>query len=203
VLSMNAMHSPTAPRHTPTSPDAFEAIYRSSPDPWNFASSPYEQFRYLTTVESLQRRRYGTAFEPGCSVGALTVRLAALCERVIATDIAPSAVERARGRCKRLQNVSVRLAEGLTDLPDGPVELIVFSEIGYYFDEVVLERYANALAAHLQSGGEFVAVHWLGTSPDHVLHGDVVHETLKAVLPLSWVQGTRHNGFRIDSWLCT
>jgi hypothetical protein len=106
-------------------------------------------------------------------------------------------------RCRQWDSVSVQVAAGLTDLPHAPVDLIVFSEIGYYFDAAALERYASELAAQLIPGGEFIAAHWLGTSPDHVLHGDVVHETLLATLPLSWVQGTRHDGFRIDAWMRT
>lgn len=186
---------------SPTSPDAFETLYRSSPDPWQFATSPYEQFRYATTLGSLQRAAYATAYEPGCSIGALTTSLAGLCEHVIATDIAPSAVARARERCRNLGNVTVRLATGLTDLPEEVLDLIVFSEIGYYFEVATLETYASALGRQLHSGGEFIAVHWLGNSADHVLHGDVVHETLLASLNLSWIGGTRHDGFRIDSWV--
>lgn len=193
------MHDPPPP----TSADAFEAIYRASEDPWQFATSAYEQSRYDAILGSLQRSRYDTAFEPGCSVGVLTARLAAVCRRVIATDIAPTAVALAADRCRHLDAVSVRLAGGPTDLPGAPVDLVVFSEMGYYFDALTLERYAGELAAQLIPGGEFIAAHWLGTSPDHVLHGDVVHETLLATLPLSWVQGTRHDGFRIDSWMRT
>lgn len=186
---------------TPSPADAFEALYRASPDPWRFATSPYEQHRYAATLESLQRTAYRTVFEPGCSVGELTARLATLGERVIAIDIAPSAVMRARERCRHFDNVTVRLATGSTDLPDGPLDLVVFSEIGYYFDVLTLEHYTSALANALESGGEFIAVHWLGTSPTHALHGDSVHETLMATLPLSWVRGSRHDGFRIDSWV--
>jgi SAM-dependent methyltransferase len=188
---------------SPTSADAFEALYRASSDPWDFATSPYEQHRYETILGSLQRTAYDTAFEPGCSIGALTTRLASRCRRVIATDIAPTAIRRAMQRCRQLGNVSVRLAAGSTDLPQEPLDLIVFSEIGYYFDEAALRRYASLLAGRLKPGGEFIAVHWLGRSPDHVLHGDAVHDTLFATLPLSWILGTRHDGFRIDSWVRT
>ena len=187
----------------PTSAAAFEALYRSSPDPWGFATSPYERHRYDTILESLQRAAYGTAFEPGCSIGALTARLATRCRHVIATDIAPTAIRRATERCRHLDNVSVRLADGLIELPEEPLDLIVFSEIGYYFDEATLRRYASLLAGRLDSGGELIAVHWLGHSPDHVLHGDAVHDALVETLQLSWISGARHDGFRIDSWVHT
>ena len=41
-------------------------------------------------------RRYRRAFEPGCSIGALTRHLALICDQVEAMDIAPSAVFIAR-----------------------------------------------------------------------------------------------------------
>jgi hypothetical protein len=97
----------------------------------------------------------------------------------------------------------VRVAAGPTEVPDEPLDLIVFSEIGYYFDWDTLRSYAAALATRLQPGGEFIAVHWLGHSQDHILHGDTVHDGLLTTLPLSWFQGSRHTGFRIDSWMCT
>ena len=198
------MHDPlSSVSADPVSPAAFEHKYQASPDPWCFATSVYEQRRYATTLGSLQRAAYQTAFEPGCSVGELTALLAPRCRRVVATDLAPTAVARARTRCRHLDNVFVQVAAGATDVPDEPLDLIVFSEIGYYFDSETLRSYAAALAARLQPGGEFIAVHWLGHSRDHILHGDAVHDCLLTTLPLSWFQGSRHAGFRIDSWMCT
>jgi SAM-dependent methyltransferase len=72
------------------SPEAFEARYLKASDPWQFHTSAYEQSRYDTTLRALSRERYGTAYEPGCSVGAFTVKLARIAEEVIATDVSPS-----------------------------------------------------------------------------------------------------------------
>jgi SAM-dependent methyltransferase len=179
---------------------AFEERYQSNPDPWNFAASAYERQRYRKVLEALPRARYARAFEPGCSVGELTARLAELCEWVIATDLAPTAVARARRRCRTLINVDIHCADIVTQIPPGPFDLIVFSELGYYFSRPLLGRVARALALTLESGGDFIAVHWLGESRDHVLHGDAVHAELMATLPLRWLRGERHAGFRIDCW---
>jgi hypothetical protein len=43
---------------------AFEAKYRRSSDPWQFAASPYEQRRYVTTLRSLSRRHYTARMKP-------------------------------------------------------------------------------------------------------------------------------------------
>jgi SAM-dependent methyltransferase len=180
---------------------AFEARYASLGDPWNFETSSYERNRYKTLLRTLSKAHYDVVYEPGCSVGVLTADLAALANRVIATDVAPSAVARARERCRAFDHVDIHCDDVATFAPNIALDLIVFSEIGYYFERHNLERIARTLASNLQSGGEFVAAHWLGDSSDHVLHGDEVHEILTSSLPLRWTQGQHHEGFRIDTWM--
>ena len=87
-------------------------------------------------------------------------------------------------------------------LPTGRFDLIVFSELGYYFSAAVLAKIVRALAKRVRPGGEFVAVHWRGRSEDHVLHGDVVHALLKATLGKrwTWLKAERHREFRLDLW---
>jgi protein-L-isoaspartate O-methyltransferase len=180
---------------------SFEALHRRAPDPWHFASAAYERDRYQSTIEALTRGAYGPAFEPGCAVGELTAQLARVCERVLATDVAPTAVQRARHRCAAFKNVSVLCSDLAAEQPAGPYDLVVLSEIGYYFGPAQLLRIGRALASTLAPGGELVAVHWLGCSADHALHGDAVHDLLGRHLPLEWAQGGRHDGFRIDNWI--
>jgi len=179
----------------------FEALYKESADPWNFSGSSYEQQRYASTIAALSRDRYGSAFEPGCSVGELTARLAARCASVLATDVSASAVARAGARCAALANVELRCEALSESLPDRVFDLVVFSEIAYYFEREGLLRIVQALPSRLATGGEFVAVHWLGFSPDHALHADEVHALLLEHLPLRHRYGERFSGFRIDSWV--
>jgi protein-L-isoaspartate O-methyltransferase len=185
---------------TACSAAAFEARYRQCADPWDFSHSPYERARYQATVAALTRASYRRAFEPACSVGELTAQLAPLCGELIATDIAPSAVERAQQRCRAWPNVQVFRADLAAGSPPGPFDLIVFSELGYYFDGATLMHIARDLECKLAPGGELVAVHWLGYSADHVMHGDAVHQLLGRCLALQWIKGARHAGFRIDTW---
>ena len=182
------------------SQDVFETRYSQNPDPWDFATSAYELGRYQTTLSALSRTTYGTVYEPGCSVGVLTAALARIAQRVIAIDFAPTAALRARTRCSAWSNVEVHCASVATYVPQPPLDLIVFSELGYYFDASELARIGRVLSHKLNPHGEFLAVHWLGYSPDHVTHGDQVHETLRRTLPLEWVKGERHPLFRIDCW---
>jgi protein-L-isoaspartate O-methyltransferase len=188
---------------SPVSQSAFEAKYCERRDPWNFAGSSYEQHRYAFTLQSLLRPRYGRAFEPACSIGLLTAALAERCDYVQAIDIAPSAVAIARERCANLPQVAISCADLAAHCPPEPFDLIVFSELGYYFSAARLSDVAHGLSANLAVGGELVAVHWLGHSEDHLLHGDEVHTILKRVLAPScrWIHGARHPGFRLDSWV--
>jgi trans-aconitate methyltransferase len=181
--------------------ESFEARYALTEDPWKFATSTYEQSRYECILRSLSKSHYAAAYEPGCSIGVLTAKLAAIADQVTASDIAPTAVSRARQRCKRLPNVALSCNDVATFKPGVAPDLVIFSEIGYYFDAGEMGRIAARLAGLLRPAGEFIAAHWLGTSADHVLHGDDVHEILRESLPLTWVKGERYARFRIDCWV--
>jgi SAM-dependent methyltransferase len=188
--------------HSPVSQAAFEAKYRQSGDPWDFIGSRYERDRRELTLRSLMQSRYRRAFEPACSIGVLTAALAERCDEVQAIDIAPSAVALARERCANFPRVTIACADLAERCPEGPFDLIVFSELGYYFSERRLTRIAESLSAALDAGGELIGVHWLGTSEDHLLHGDQVHAILKDTLLKScaWIKGARRPGFRLDTW---
>lgn len=185
----------------------FDAKYRSAADPWNFAGSPYEQYRYDEIIQNLDefsgepdRRRFRRAFEPGCSIGILTARLAAICDEVIAIDISPTAVARARARCAQWPGVTVEVGALPQSIPLGQFDLVVFSEIGYYFNSNALAVLAAQLTSLLASGGILMAVHWLGHSHDHVLTGDEVHRVLGASRGLAQMKARRYEGFRVEMW---
>jgi SAM-dependent methyltransferase len=160
----------------------------------------YDRYRYQSTMGALSRKCYAHAYEPGCASGELTSLLARVCDRVTAADISQAAVLRARMRCAHWKNVDIHCADVRTQPIPDPVDLIVFSELGHYFGAPELVRIACSLAGRLVKDGEFVAVHWLSGSDDHVLHADAVHCQLLAHLPLQWLSGERHGGLRIDTW---
>ncbi len=184
----------------PLSMEFFEAKYRTAADPWNFVDSPYEQRRYDEVIRRLDRRHFRRAFEPGCSIGILTERLAAICEELIAIDISPTAVARARVRCAQWPGVTAEVGALPQSIPEGQFDLVVFSEIGYYFTSDALAALSALLASRLASDGILMAVHWLGHSHDHVLTGDEVHEVLGATTSLARMNARRYEGFRIEMW---
>lgn len=177
---------------SPTSREFFEELYRAEPDPWRFADDAYEHERYRRILAAVPAGRYATALEPGCSIGVLTRQLADHCGRVIAFDIAEYAVARARRRCADRPNVELSRGALPDDLPTEPVDLVVLSEIGYYFELEALVALIRRIRDLLRPGGRVVAAHWLGSSADHVLHGRDVHATLALHLGLDHRQHAEH-----------
>jgi trans-aconitate methyltransferase len=183
------------------SAEAFEARYRGGRDPWSCEDSAYELNRHRTIIASLRMAAYGTVYEPGCSTGVLTRQLGEMAKRVIACDFAPSAVEQAKLRCADQPNVEVLCVDIRTFMPDTPLDLIVFSEIGCYLSAQELSGLAARWADRLVHDGEFLAVHGLAESSAHILHGERVHEILTQSLGLFPLRAERHSGFRLDSWV--
>ena len=188
-----------------TSRDFFEHMYTTTKDPWSFASSAYEQHRYATILHWVPDACFQRVFEPGCSIGELTVRLAERCGFVTASDIAEAAVETARVRCADVTNVDVKQGRLPDDVPAGPFDLVVFSEIGYYFTRSELIELGRTLASRIEARGQLLAVHWTGASPDHILGGQEVHDILGKYLPMEHLHPETHpsdeqHGFVLDIW---
>ncbi len=179
-----------------TAPASFEARYREEPDPWGFASSPYERAKYTRTVAALGGRRFARALELGCANGELTALLAPSCATLVALDGAPTAVARARARAA--PHVDVRCGLVPEELPAGPWDLVVASEVLYYLGPELFERTVTALVAALLPGGLLLAVHWTGVAASHPLGADVVHDRLLADPALLPVQAERHDSYRLD-----
>jgi SAM-dependent methyltransferase len=178
----------------------FEDKYRANPDPWNFSSSAYELNRYAEIMRLLGERTFNRAFEPGCSIGVLTELLASRCQHLLAMDISPTAVAMARQRCERYPNVTIVEGALPGNLPPDSFDLVVFSEIGYYFERAVLMGIRDLLTERLTKHGLFLGVHWLGLSADHLLTGDEVHEVLRSGKSLTMKASRRHEGFLLESW---
>ncbi len=183
-----------------TSAAFFEAKYQQAADPWNFAGSSYELSRYARIMASLQPRRFQRAFEAGCSIGVLTQQLAGICGQVDAVDVSLTAVRRARERCRHLSNVDIKTGSVRTDVPVRLYDLIVMSEIGYYFDRDDLLDLGADLTMRLVPGGILLGAHWLGHSDDHVLGGDEVHEILTSLANVDVTFSERHMSYRIQHW---
>jgi cyclopropane fatty-acyl-phospholipid synthase-like methyltransferase len=176
----------------------FEAKYQKKTDPWDFSTNTYELQRYNAIIRAIAHRRYGRAFEPGCSIGVLTERLAAYCDEIHAIDFSPSACAQARARCARLPQVKVTCASLPAGTPAKDFDLLVLSEIGYYFTPEDWQRTSAALIDSLPQGAIVLAAHWLGHSQDHRIHGDEVHEILLSHPKLRADHRERGPNMRLD-----
>lgn len=181
-----------------TSAEFFDRKYRSNTDPWDFAKSEYERARYNAIVAELDGRIYERGFEPGCSIGVLTALLAGYCRSIEALDISPTAVGLCQQRCRRLPHVNAWCGSLSEWFPSGHFDLIVFSEIGYYFTGKKLRQLARTLVSRLLRGGTFLAVHWLGISEDHLLTGERVHEILRSIGGLTHCNRKHYGKFLMD-----
>ena len=179
-------------------PAYFDDVYAANEDPWGFTTSPYEAAKYDATLAALPRARYRSALEVGCSIGVLTRRLAARCERLLAVDVTEAALAQARSRTRDLLGVTVRCVQVPAEDPGGAYDLVLLSEVAYYWSPPDLERAADLVARRLELGGHLVLVHWTPVVPDYPQTGDAVHERLLARPEFRRVAGGRAEKYRLD-----
>lgn len=163
---------------TRMSAEYFDALYGVDPDPWDLATSDYEQGKYAATVAALDGRRHGRALEVGCSIGVLTAALAPCCDELLAVDTSSRAVAAARRRTAGLPGVHVERRSIPADMPEGRFDLIVCSEVLYYWDRAELSRVWETLREAVAPGGSLLAVHWRGPVRHYPQGGDAVHALL-------------------------
>lgn len=182
------------------SPAYFDAKYAETDDPWSFETSAYEATKYQATLDVLPRARYHSAFEIGCSIGVLTERLAERTERLLAVDVSERALGRARQRCQQLPNVRCEWLRVPETFPDELFDLIVVSEVGYYWSRIELGRAMRLIINHLEPGGHLLLVHWTPFVADYPLTGDQVHDAvLSATAPrMRPLVSRRESSYRLD-----
>lgn len=161
----------------------FDALYDAATDPWQLASRWYERRKYAITLAMLPRERYRHAFEPGCSVGVLTELLSARCDHVTAVDVAEAALARADARLRtsgRRDTVTLLHRSFETDWPAGQFDLVLISEIGYYFDAPTLRATLDREVPRLQPDAAIVAAHWRHPVAEYPLSGDTATAIIAA-----------------------
>jgi SAM-dependent methyltransferase len=176
----------------------FRDRYAASPDPYGLANRWYEARKYALTVALLPREHYGTAFEPGCSIGVLTAKLAPRCGSLLACDAIAAAVASARSRTAALPGVRVERRTVPRDWPPGEFDLIVFSELLYYFGDDDLHKVLCLGIRALRPGGQLLAVHWRHPAPDHPRTGDETHRVLAGHAGLARLAGYRDPDFAAE-----
>ena len=190
---------PNGTRMNKTVPSSFfDQLYAQKADPWDFETSPYEDGKYRETTEALPRSRYSRGLEIGCSIGVLTSRLGQRCDTLIGLDVSEQALEKARARCAQLPGVSFERKMVPSDFPSGEFDLVVVSEVAYYWSVEDFARVKDLIADHQPPGGHLILVHWLPFVEEHVRSGDIVHEAWLGDPRWKSLQGTRREKYRLD-----
>ena len=179
-------------------PEYFRRVYAAKRDPWDFETSAYEAGKYAETLAALPRKRYGRGFEVGCSIGVLTERLAERCDRLVAIDVAEAALEVAEARCGQLPGVEFRRMQFPREAPEGRFDLVVVSEVAYYWSAEELERAMETVRAMQEAGGQLLLVHWTPEVADYPLSGDAVHQRWLGRAEYRRVDGVRRETYRLD-----
>ncbi|HEY0291584.1 MAG TPA: SAM-dependent methyltransferase [Hansschlegelia sp.] len=166
-------------RHEGSLPsDYFERMFEDSADPWAFETSDYERAKYDATIAALNGRRYEAALEVGCANGVMTERLAGCCDALVAVDVSETALQRARARLKSKAHITFERRSLPNERPEGgPFDLILLSEVAYYWDRGDLSKAADYLASASREGADLLLVHWTGET-DYPLTGDEAAEGL-------------------------
>ncbi|MBF4623328.1 PIG-L family deacetylase [Clavibacter sp. VKM Ac-2872] len=183
---------------TPTAAERFDAAYARAEDPWSVQTRWYERRKRLATLAALPDERYGRALEIGCSIGVTTAGLAERVDGMLAVDVAPTAVERARARLADAPHVRLEVRDVGADWPAGAFDLVVMSEVGYYLDEAAFDRVLAALPDALGPTGTLVACHWRHPEGDFQRTGDEVHARLAAVPGLHVLMRHEEDDFLLE-----
>lgn len=136
----------------------FEQKFRENVDPWDYENSPFEAFKRRVLLRACGDRIHGRGLELACANGATTRHLAARCLRLLAVDASPTALREARRR-NRGQRIVLRQALLPQDMPRGPFDLIVVSEILYYLAPNAMRDLLQRLERASAPGGRIVVLH--------------------------------------------
>ncbi|GAA5086449.1 SAM-dependent methyltransferase [Nocardia iowensis] len=181
----------------------FNDLYARDTDPWGFTTRWYEQRKRALTMAALPQARYHSAFEPGCSTGALAAELTARCDRLVCTDTAAQALHAASQRIERLPESARGAVEfhrwGLGDeWADEHFDLIVFSEVCYCLESASLRKAFEHAVEHIEPRGTLLCVHWRRKVREYPLSGDHVHAIARTTPGLSTLSGYHDEDMLLD-----
>lgn len=193
----------------------FRHLYAQGDDPWGYRTRWYEQRKRALAAACLPDRRYASGFEPGCAGGDLAAVLAPRCDRYLAADLDPTAVQAASRLLAPIAHA--RLLQ--LSLPEGwptatHFDLVVLSELGYYLGADGLAQVARqarqslalnsarggASGAGWPEGGVVLACHWRHPIEGCDLDGDAVDEVLHQHLQLPRLLRHEEADFVLSVW---
>jgi SAM-dependent methyltransferase len=143
----------------------YEREFAHARDPWAFETDPVagrDRFnRELAMVDAVARGgRFSRALEIGCAEGMFTEGFASRCDQLLAVDISPVALERARERCAWGSHVRFAEWDLRTDPLPGSFDLVVVEGVLDCFCQPWVFRAArDKIVSALVPGGYLLAGH--------------------------------------------
>ena len=161
---------PDTDRSAETERQRWETTF-SKPDPWSY-DSEYEVAKRNHVLELLPDGPIFSALEVGCAEGHFTALVSPRVGELTAIDISERALERAKSRCAEVTNVTFVNCDIHAQLPDGPFDLILCTEVLYYlYDRYALEDFIARAVERLNPGGHIVLEHPNMVSDDRTQTG--------------------------------
>ncbi len=176
--------------HSPQSTDVqrlseqekLEAIFINT-DPWDYKST-YETEKYELTLACLRQFNCGKVLEIACAEGIFTDMCAPHVHEILAVDISPTALIRAKERNSDNSNVQFRTLNVSDDEIPGSWDIILCTEMMYYLgDKEKLFEYFGKVKHALSDDGVFIQS-----------HAKVFHES-KVTPAFSWEDNYGVEGF--------
>lgn len=169
------------PEHTAApswSTERFDA-YHAREDPWGLDGRWYERRKRALLMASLPRERFRRALELGCSTGPNTRAISERADAVLGIDSSQKALDKAIAAGVPA-NVTYERMELPAQWPSGAYDLIVLSEVAYYWTPEQFGRALDLINESATDDAVFIACHWRKTVEGTPLTGDDVHAAISA-----------------------
>jgi SAM-dependent methyltransferase len=144
-------------------------------DFWEFDTSEFERAKWARLIEVLAGARYPRVLELGCGAGHFTRLLSRLADHIVAFDIAPSAIARARAAEAGATIVDYRVGNAMDYgwRADGPWDLVVMNEticyLGWLYPFFDIAWFASEIHAAVRPGGRFLMANSMDAQYDKLL----------------------------------
>jgi SAM-dependent methyltransferase len=162
-------------RWRPVTRNKYARCFAARTDPWGYEFTPFTLEKFQAAIELLDGVRrdvcFKRAWEIGCAEGAMTARLAQICEQLSAVDYIPLAVERARARCHEFSNISFSTWDLRSDPAPGPFDLIVITDVlGSLGGRRDIRRARDKVVSALAPGGYLLYGDFIGDLDSRRIH---------------------------------
>lgn len=149
-------------------------------DAWGYAESPHHTTRFAMIMDAIPNGQFSSVLEAGCAEGDLTKRLAERAVQVMACDLSPTAIARAKDNCRDFQNITFSVGDIRTSPLSDDFDLCIMSDVLYYMTSQEIAQLLKRLSTRIRLRGWLLfANEW---KPDYqdLTAPEVILEELRA-----------------------